>query len=353
MLEDPRILKGIAKHCPISYRKFFGKKYILPKYRADHYHSLDFTNLAAFDRAVSFSLNPTKADDVIRCTLANTFASIKYDRPTLYLERELGEMLLRTPVLANITTGDIQWRWPALRIVLPKGLISIERKDGPHSLTHFDVCHIGPGYPIRIAPEIAREIEKFVAKLLPGTPIADVSRYDFLYKAPGICLSAALDRPEEDFLGQTVYGMVKPWGEIRLADYRAVSGDLFTPFAQDEVDRGLLNRLEHVVLNVLLFLSATPLEYQPEQILRKVRMEGSHLIPGLFAARFVGQSQVRPIWVEKKSESVPTGRHTAGHWVAGAWRRVVYGPKGSLRRLQWIQPYRTHDPEEEVLQEAK
>jgi hypothetical protein len=346
MLEDAKILKNIAKYCPISYRKFFGRKYLLSHYREGDYHSLNFQNLAAFDRCLGFAMDPEGTDDVIRCTVANALAALEYDRPTLYLERELGEALLRTAILADISTGDIHWRWPAFKIVLPKGLISLEREGTPRSLTHFDVCHIGPQTQIRVDPEIAREMEKFIVKFLPEQKAHNLTRLDFLYKEPGLCIATALDRPDYDYLGQTVYGMVKPWGDIRIADYQAVSGDLSTPFPQDDVDRGLLNRLEHLVINVLLFLSSTPLEYAPEHILRKARLEGSHLIPGLVAARFVGESQMRPIHAEAKTISEPTGRHVAGHWVCGAWRRVAYGPKASLRRLQWIEPYRTHDPEE-------
>lgn len=347
ILEDPKILKGIAKHCPLSYRKFFGKKYILPAYREKDYFPLDFQNLVSFDRLLSFALQPESADDVIRCTIANTLAALEYDRPTLYLERELGEALLRTEILADISSGDINWRWPAFKVVLPKGLLSVEREDGTRTLTHFDVCHIGPGTRINASAELAREIEKFIKAFLPAARIYDITRFDFLYRDPGIVVATALDRPDHVDYGQTVYSTVKPWGSIRLGDYRAVTGDLSTPFGQDDIDRGLLNRLEHIVLNVLLFLSSAPLEYAPHHILRKARLEGKHLIPGLLAARFVGQSQLRPEHGPAKTVSAPTGRHIAGHWVCGAWRRVAYGPKASLRRLQWIEPYRTHDPESE------
>jgi hypothetical protein len=346
ILEDPKVLKGIAKHCPLSYRKFFGRKYILPHYREGDYFPLDFQHLVAFDRLLSFALQPEALDDVIRCTIANTLAALEYDRPTLYLERELGEALLRTAILADMSSGDINWRWPAFKIVLPKGLLSVEREDGVRSLTHFDICHIGAGTKISASPELAREIEKFAKTVLPHALVYDITRFDFLYKEPGLCVATALDRPEHAAYGQTVYSIVKPWGAIRLGDYRAVSGDLFTPFAQDDIDRGLLNRLEHLVLNVLLFLSSTPLEYLPEHVLRKPRVEGKHLIPGLLAARFVGKSQMRPERGPARTISAPTGRTIAGHWVCGAWRRVAYGPKASLRRLQWIEPYRTHDPEE-------
>src|ERR1700746_287050 len=166
ILEDPKILKSIAKYCPLSYAKFFGRKYILPHYREGDYFPMDFQNLCSFDRCLHFALEPETTDDVMRCSLANTFAALEYDRPTLYLERELGEALLRTEILADISSGDINWRWPAFRIMLPKELISIKREGGLRSLTHFDVCHIGPEKPIRVPREIAREIEKFILRLL-------------------------------------------------------------------------------------------------------------------------------------------------------------------------------------------
>lgn len=353
ILDDPKVIKGIAKYCPWSYRKFFGRKYLLPRYREGDYFPLDFQHLVSFDRVLAFAVNPEAMDDVMRCGMATTLAALGYDRPTLYLERELGEALLRTQVLENIASGDINWRWPAFKIVLPKGLLSVEREDGPRSLTHFDVCHIGSGTSIIAPRELAEETRKFIGTFLPHQHVHDITRFEFLYKEPGLCIATALDRPDSAEYGQTAYGMVKPWGAIRLGDYRAVAGDLSTPFAQDDIDRGLLKRLEHIVLNVLLFLSATPLEYAPHHIIRKPRLEGKHLVPGLLAARFVGQSQLRPEHGPAKTVSAPTGRHVAGHWVCGAWRRVAYGPKLGLRRLQWIEPYRTHDPEEKESHEME
>jgi hypothetical protein len=39
-----------------------------------------------------------------------------------YLERELGELLVRTEIPADFSADDIRWRWPEMRIVLPKGI---------------------------------------------------------------------------------------------------------------------------------------------------------------------------------------------------------------------------------------
>ena len=114
--------------------------------------------------------------------------------------------------------------------MLPKHLVYLERKEGgPHSLTHFDVCHVGPADTITVPSELAREAEKFITGALPGRAIQQIDRFEFKYKAPGICISSALDRAEYADYGQTVYGMVKPWGDLRLGDHTPPLIDLSDP----------------------------------------------------------------------------------------------------------------------------
>jgi len=238
-----------------------------------------------------------------------------------------------------------------MKIVLPKGLISIERDDGQHSLTHFDVCQIDPDEGVRIPLDIGTEFDHFLAWMEPNKRFRSFNRVEMLYKEHGICISSALDVPETPDVAQTLYGMVKPWGAIRVEDYRAVEGSLATPFPKDASDQVLLNRLEHLVLNTLLFLSAAPLEYESETILRKAKTEGKRTIPGLFAARFVGQVQLRPIpkgRAVQATTSAVTGRHLSAHWRSGHWKRQVYGEGRSQRKLIWIMPYEAGEkPEEE------
>ncbi len=89
--------------------------------------------------------------------------------------------------------------------------------------------------------------------------------------------------------------MVKPWGEVNVAQYRAVSGDLKSMFAQDDSDKALQSRLEHLVINVLLFLSTT-VPYEPdvqEQPIRQANLR--KLESELRRARFVGDVVMQPV----------------------------------------------------------
>lgn len=347
MLVDQKLLKQIGKFCPLSYAKFFGRKYHLPNYRQVDYSNLDYENLASFDRCLSLPVRGMDAaDEVSRCAIINTFASLHYNRPTLFLERELGEALLRTDILSDLSTGDIRWRWPALKVVLPKNLISIKVKGEARSLTHFDVCQVDEEEGQHLPREIALELDKFLKWLDPQNHYRSTSEVHFVYPDTGVCIATALETSDEDE-GQTLYSSVKPWGEIRIEDYRAIQKDLDSPFPQDAGDRALVQRLEHLVLNVLLFLSAAPLEYEAETILRKAKKEGSRVVPGLFAARFVGQVQLRAVHHQPKTAvELPqgTGRHLVSHWRSGHWKRQVFGVGRAERKLVWIQPYLTQEP---------
>lgn len=353
MKDAKKLLQAVARDCPLAYQQFFGRRYLLPHYRQADYGNQEFEALISFDRILQFAvgvLNPK--DEVLRAALACTLASLHYKRPTLFLEKELGEAFMRAPLPGDWTTGDIKWRWDAFKVWLPLGLITIEREDGIHSLTHFDICKIGPTNGIHAPREIAREVGAFGAKLhrIPNPRLME--KYDFLYKENGVCISSALDKGEYSEISQTVYGLTKPWGTFRISDYHALEGDLKSPVETDKVDKQLLNRLEHLVLQVLLYLGAVPFEYEGQtRMVRPMKREGKNLHPGLFDAHFVGQSQLRPY---KPSEpkapmvaSGSTGRHLPAHWVAGHWKRVVYGSGGSERRLQWINTYTTYDQEKE------
>jgi hypothetical protein len=351
MIDDHKLKQMVARDCPLAYEQFFGRKYMLPNYRQSDYGRQEFEQLVAFDRCLQFAggvFNPS--DEVQRAAIANSLASLNYKRPTLFLERELGEAFLRAELPENFTTGEIKWRWNAFKVWLPLGLLSIERGDGIRSLTHFDISQMGPNNPIRCPKDIAIELDRFASKLI-GTPnTRRLEKSDFMYERDGVCISAPLDKPEHSKITQTLYGLTKPWGAVKFGQYRAIKGSLMSPISKDESDDKLIARLEYLILQVMLYLGAYPIEYTSQRMIRPMKREGKNVIPGLFDAHFVGQSQLRayrPSEPTAKMVSKPTGKHVAAHWVAGHWKRVTFGKGGAERRLQWIMTYTTHDPEME------
>jgi hypothetical protein len=111
------------------------------------------------------------------------------------------------------------------------------------------------------------------------------------------------------------------------------------------------------VFNTLIVLSAyhSPVILEEPPIVRKLKLEGSHLRPELTRARFLSEL-LRPrtirtgkeeSWAEigensgRSPEGVGegTGKKYAGCWVRGHHRRIRFGPKLSQSRLNWIMPY--------------
>ena len=98
-------------------------------------------------------------------------------------------------------------------------------------------------------------------------------------------------------------------------------------------------RLDQIVLNILLYLSHAPVEYESKE-LRKPKRDGKRMIPGLYAARFIGDLQIRSKPIPREPTD-PTGRHLPGHWRSGHWKRQAHGVGRSQRKLIWILPYKT------------
>src|SRR5258706_7627321 len=73
---------------------------------------------------------------------------------------------------------------------------------------------------------------------------------------------------------------------VLLIDFRA---QLRTQALSDPADTELIQKMEHLGLNLLLFLSAFPFEYQPSKITRKLRHEGKRIIPELAQAKFLAR----------------------------------------------------------------
>jgi hypothetical protein len=124
--------------------------------------------------------------------------------------------------------------------------------------------------------------------------------------------------------------------------------ELQTESRSDDTDQILIDDMLMLGFNILLFLSSYPLEIDmvesktvKEEIIRPIRNEGDTLIPGLFKAKFIGQSQLR--WRDQQQHqphiTTPLGRPLQPHWRAGHWKRIPYGPKGALRRLGFIETY--------------
>ncbi len=316
--------KVFQQRCPELYRAIFGKRYLLPQYRSGDYQEQDTLNRQMFDwfvAALTGRINFN--DDLMRMLLVNYAMALCYNRPTLYAERELCEALERTDLPSDLSTKDIHFKWPQLRIILPLGTISREG----HSLTHLDMCLVGAGQTVNLPEPIRAELSfkiPVVENQLTGT---------------GFNLLGTISD------GPTFYSYRTAWNNQKLG--QSGSGRVCDQTC-DQTDRNLTDRMFRLSLNLLLFLGARPIEYDPLHFERPARLEGKHLRAALARAHFVGQEAYRPS--SKKPRS--SDRHCAPHFTAGHWRRCVYGRGRSQSRLRWIAVYFAGDKQEHATDES-
>jgi hypothetical protein len=337
----------IARFCPLFWHRLSSRRYILPAYRRE-YADQEFCNgvLSMFLEAYLAREFGERPNSVLNCVYFNYVGGLNCGRPIYFLERELGEALMRTRLPDDLAVTDFHWRHQQLRIMLPSGLMGFSREGVSDWLMYLDIAQIAADKKVLIDPPCDQELKSFAIarRLALGKKIWPDTRP--VFQRDGVAISGQL-APRESF--GIDYGIMKPIEEgLTVKDVLEIGEDYKTEQPCDETDDDLLARMQHLAFNILVFLGSYPLEYDPERLeqLRKPRQEKDRLIPGLYNARFVGKSQYRPAQRPPHSHIATfSGRHLPQHWRCGHWKRQWYGPKKGESKLIWIEPYQTLPPQ--------
>jgi hypothetical protein len=332
------ISKAFQKNCPRSWAMIASKRYILPNYRQADYFNQDYCDQLLSDFILSYHSGTwVRPDAVLNCQYMNAAVGLHYGRPMYFLESELGIPLSRTRLPLDLIASDIKWRHLQLRIMLPKGLLGVERDGSFQSIIYLDIVKVDHKQEMRLPPVCEKEIELYIIK-------NQLRRSDFntrpFASVDGLAISAQLESPIKDAVGP-LYGSMKPWNDQRIREILAGEYQKYeTSVVTDLLDDRLLASCEHLAINLLIFMGSVPTEYAPAELqaLRKARLDGSHLLPGRYRAKFVGKSQYRPS-NHNPQHGPPTGRHLMHHWRSGHWKRQPCGPKSGDRKLIWLLPY--------------
>jgi hypothetical protein len=340
-------IKGLAtkiyKACPRLARAISAKRYLLPNYRQPDYYNQEFLDglLAVYFSGYyngRFGPNP---DAIIRAMYRLGVMGIQEARPIYFLERELGEALLRTQLPLDLSTDDIKWRRRQLRIMLPRELIAIERDGEQRSAMYLDIGKAEADEKLILPLDLVEELRLY--GLFTGQlqdPAADVPVP--IFDRSGMVLTTQLSSDSRGVPGEN-YGTMRPFEGLKLRDIK-VGGHFDTGSLMDESDDAFLARLEHLALNCLLFMGSVPMEYEPSasDMIRKLQVFKDRIVPSLLKAKFVGASQYRPAYRPAHVAHF-TGRKLAQHWKCGHWKRQPSGPRWSERTLIWVEPYQTSE----------
>jgi hypothetical protein len=250
----------------------------------------------------------------------------------------------------DLKTEELHWPWPSFRIMLPFGLVESPAFDGkPMSAVYLDLTLWEKRTEMSLAREYAAELKGLLGER--GPTLEELCESRTQSHISGFYLSAMTDYQKPGYQPD-VASCMSSWDNWKLREMIASTGEVLGGGPPEEINHRLLEKLRFIALQLLLFFSQEPVSVLTDNWIRKPKTEGKHehLIPGLLPAQFVGDCMPKfranpPVVMKENSE--PTGKTYAPHWVRGYWKRVVYGIGRTLRRRQWILPYRTgHDPEE-------
>jgi hypothetical protein len=332
-----KVVKTISRRCPLTAKAFFARKFSLPQYRQADYFNQDTIN----ELSLMMLLVPTlhdcaQTDDVVQSQLLNLFQALAHDRPTLFLERELGEILVKTEIPGFLETGDIHFPFPSFRVMLPRDLLGLHAQN--RWAMYLDIGHLPKDGEVGCPREIALELDRYA-----GNPKFPLTKMSFTYPEHALALSSQLDH---GFAAS--YAMTKPL-KGTIEEFKGYAGELRTAFPNDPEDKVFLKSMERLALNILLILSMMPLEYSPLTIERKERREGKRVIPSLARAKFVGDYMLRAKAKGHVHGELPSERRQLpAHWRCGAWKHQPHGKGFALRKLIYVMPYKTHGPATEL-----
>lgn len=348
------VTKTMARECPLTWKAISSKRYLLPHYRQADYFSQELLDTIMGIFLITYYNGDygRQPDQVIRAMYRVAVMSLLENRPLWFLEKELGEKLLVTRFPGDLSTDEVHWRRKVMRIMLPRGLVTISRPqwERPRSLMYVDIGRADQNDPVHLERFHELELRGYGAKrgMLKSETVPMP-----LFDRDGIVITGQLENLN-GALGEN-YALIRPFAMgMKLSAIQ--EGEPWEDTAMcDDKDNTFLARMENLAVNVLLFMGSIPLEYEPQEgkPIRKLEVLKDRIIPELLAAKFVGKSQYRPSQKPHYHIAHDTGRRLPKHWRGGHWKRQVYGPGGEGRKLIWIEPYETLGPQPEKQEEPE
>ena len=334
-------MREFARACPLLNAAIAKRRYLLPKVRQSDYVNQELCDNHFRRMLMEWGIGRVRSNNSSAVEVVNLLAGLQYDRPILYLERELGEKLMATDLPEDFTTEDVHWPWPSFRVMVPFGLAGAPAYDGsPMHAVYVDLTLWEGEKSVCLKEAYALELRKFLGE--QALDLEYLTNPATHSKTTGFYLSALSDFQKPGYMPD-VASCIGNWTDHKLRDMIASSGRTLEGSPAEQVNHKFLEKMRFLALNLLMFLSQEPLSVMNDNWVRKPKTEGKHLVSGLLPARFVGDCmpkfRANPPIMPKDSE--PSGEHYAPHWVRGYWKRVVYGKGRALRKRQWIMPYRT------------
>ncbi len=275
------------------------------------------------DKVPKEERRPTMNPEIAKLYLLHQKLWAGCGAPTYYLAPDIAEALLNTEPRRDFHISEIKWPYPAIRVFLPTDLLVLARMV---NVPFLDIALFEPGVSYQSNDAI---VDRFLISE-KGTPVRVSASYD----KPFISVSVPYT-----VYGSARYGFQLPlsqtWGEFAES----------LPDSSDTVEG--LSRIGDLAINIVMLMGWAPDEIGGESILRKAKTNGKGEIirTELWSPRFIG----RPVLKQPRPANPNPVSNGLTHFEEvrkAHWKRQVYGPGGSLRKLIWVGLYRTRSREE-------
>lgn len=343
-IRDRLLQVRFAERAPETWQAVMSKRYVLPAHRINDYIRQEVCDYLFLDVLMSYTGGRMRVDSVVNSCYISALHALRYGRPTFYLERELGEALLRTELPLDLAAADIKWPFPQFRVYLPTGLVGLQRPDSFSSSMFLDINRMVKGERCHLPPAIRTELAE-----------TNHSFYfpNFDGEFDGISVSTNLHFDSVD--SNMTYALTGPY-DGTLSDILNYSHtQMAETVMTDQHDADFTLRFVALAFNLLLFLDNYPINIESTRqigthLIRRPKFKGKHYTTGLYQPHFVGLASYHPSRVPSGLPVVHTGRTLAQHWRKGHWKRQPYGPRSeNKRRFIWINLYQaggSHGPGE-------
>lgn len=254
--------------------------------------------------------------------LANRLAM--FNTPTFFLSREIAEAIRNTSPPMEFEWHDMELPFDAAIFMLPKGVLR-HASDGECAYVAYARCKQNAVYEAPLKRGHAFGIMN--GGLLVFTAAIEPPRtYHYHW-------------PFSDFEG--IQGQATPTIKLRdlagaMESFNDDTSTFFFPKGMERADEDLVREAAHYVFGALVLMLNRPDMITRGSLRKRVKQQGVVAPREFWSPNIIGEH-----YRVKRVAVTQGGTHASprGHWVRGSWRDQAHGPKRTLRRKTWVEPY--------------
>jgi hypothetical protein len=294
----PELLRYYEQTCPSLLRSFAPRLIESPR----GYWPLKTFSVAAVSARMQMQLH-LPSDSAPSIALVSSVAR-HYGVPTYYITPELTEAALRTDLAPELELADLHWPFPALVLMLPRGSVRHPLEgDAPF----IGLCRV------------------------PDPHIPATAGFE-----PAITYVTMMPEADQCPMYHTTQ-------HVKGLSY-AGSQDIFFDGSFDsgtEADREFSRTLWKLGLVLVSIMTARPDLLEPGCLLKRVKAKTRGEPPREWWSPTIVGRVFAPAEAPSVNGQATSRTAHRPHWVRGHVKSQAHGPQHSLRKIIWIQTYRT------------